>query len=105
MKAVHLEIGRIVVEGLPEARQRQFARSLEEQLRQWAANGAASEMKGNTRVKIPTLDAGLLKPGATAQQAATQVVNSITRRFGPSGHSGNAQRPAKAGGQEARGHV
>ncbi len=99
MRTVHLEIGRIVVEGLPEARQRQFARSLEEQLRQWAASGAASGMSKNTRVRIPALNAGVLKPGATASEAARQVVNSVARRVGASGQRGNA------GGQEARGHV
>ena len=88
MKAVHLDIDRIVVDGLPEARQRQFAHSLEEQLRQWAASGAASGMSKNTRVRIPALNAGVLKPGATASEAARQVVNSVARRVGASGHSG-----------------
>jgi hypothetical protein len=105
MKAVHLHIDRIVVDGLPEARQRQFARSLDEQLRQWAASGAASGMTKNRRVKIPALNAGLLKPGATASEAARQVVNSVARRLGASGQSMNARGSANAGGQEARGHV
>ena len=105
MKAVHLHIDRIVVDGLPEARQRQFARALDEQLRQWAASGAASEMTGNRRVRIPALNAWLLKPGATASEAARQVVNSVARLLGAIGQSGNARGPANAGGQEARGHV
>jgi hypothetical protein len=111
MKAVHLEIGRIVAEGLPEAQQRQFARSLEEHLRAWAASGAASGIAGNTRVRIPALDAGVLKPGASASEAARQVANSIARRVGASGQSGKPGNAAKSGsaanasGQEARGHV
>ena len=105
MKAVQLQIGKIVVDGLPEGRQRQFARSLEAQLRAWAASGALSGIAGNTHVKIPALNAGLMKPGATASQAARQVVNSIARGLGASGQRGNARGPANAGGREARGHV
>ena len=79
MKAVHLHIGRIVVEGLPKAQQRQFARVLEERLHAWAASGAASQLSSSAHTEIPSLDAGLLRPGATASQAAMQVVNSIAR--------------------------
>jgi hypothetical protein len=91
MKTVHLKIDRIAVEGLDAARQRQFAHSLEEQLRQWAARGVA----GGAEVKIATLNAGLLRPGATAGQAARQVVKALAQRVGAGG----------TGGKEARGHV
>lgn len=107
MKAVHLEIGSIVAEGVPEAQQRQFARSLEEHLRAWAASGAASGIAGNRRVRIPALNAGQLKPGATASAAARQVVNSIAQRVGASGQNSPAKTGghANASGQGVRRHV
>ena len=48
MKAVHLDIDRIVADGLPEAQQRQFARSLEEHLRAWARERSRERHCGNT---------------------------------------------------------
>ncbi len=105
MKAVHLHIGRIVVEGLPKAQQRQFARVLEERLHAWAASGAASQLSSGAHVEIPALDAGLLRPGATASQAAMQVVNSIARSVGAGGQGDSLRASANAGGGEVRGHV
>lgn len=109
MRSVHLHIDRIAVEGLGEAEQRRFARTLDEHLHAWAASPAASSIAANAHVKISALDAGMLKPGATARQAATQVVNSLTRRLGASVNGGHARRPARtpanASGKEARGHV
>ncbi len=101
MKAVHLHIDRVVVDGLPAAGQRQFARSLEERLRAWAAGGAADGLATGADVRIGALDAGLLRPDATTAQAAGQVVRSIAR-----GVSGNgASRGDRNSGGEARGHV
>jgi hypothetical protein len=94
---VHLHIDRLVVEGLPEAQQRQFARSLEQQLRAWAVSGVTR----NSRVRVQTLSAGILKPGATASEAASQVIHSLTHRLGGSAHSG----PAKPGVGKAPRHV
>jgi len=105
MKAVHLHIGRIVVEGLPKAQQRQFARVLEERLHAWAASGAASQLSSGAHVEIPALDAGLLRPGATASQAAMQVVNSIACSVGAGGQGDSLRASANAGGGEVRGHV
>ncbi len=105
MKAVHLHIDRIAVEGLEETEQRKFARTLEEHLEAWAASPAANGMAANGHVKIPALDAGMLKPGATARQAATQVVNSLARRLGASANGSKMRSQVSAGGKEARGHV
>ncbi|MGH9606920.1 MAG: hypothetical protein ACRD3N_14615 [Terracidiphilus sp.] len=104
MKAVHLHIGRVVIEGLPEARQRQFARALEERLQEWAASGAANVFNGGARVRIPALDAGQLKPGATAAQAARQVVDSIARRVSAHRQSGSPASTNASRG-EAHRHV
>jgi len=105
MKAVHLHIGRIVVEGLPKAQQRQFARVLEDRLHAWAASGAASQLSSSEHLEIPALDAGLLRPGATASQAAMQVVNSIARSVGAGAHRDTLSRSTNAGSREVRGHV
>ncbi|HUB00403.1 MAG TPA: hypothetical protein VMA34_18875 [Terracidiphilus sp.] len=104
MRAVHLHIDRIVVEGLPEARQLQFAGALEKQLRAWAASQAAEGIASHGQ-PIPTLDAGLLKPDATARQAAMQVVNSIARRVGGGEPKSQSQGSAHSRAGEVRGHV
>lgn len=105
MKTVYLDIGRIVVEGLPELQQRKFARALEARLRAWAASGAVDGLAENAHVSIPMLNAGLLPPGATASQAAAQVVNSIARSLAPNAHNSNSRGPKMPSGGEARGHV
>ncbi|MGB0063869.1 MAG: hypothetical protein WBP85_05430 [Terracidiphilus sp.] len=110
MKAVHLHIDRIAVEGLDEMGQRQFARTLEEHLHAWAASQAASGIAANAHVQIPSLDAGMLRPGATARQAAAQVVNSLARRLGANGRGGHSpseqnHRPVNASGKGAQRHV
>ncbi|MGB6691940.1 MAG: hypothetical protein WBE76_29200, partial [Terracidiphilus sp.] len=85
MKSLRLHIDRIVVEGLPEAGQRQFASALEAQLRELAGSGIADGFSGNTRKRIQSLDAGQLRPGATPAQAAAQVANSIRQSIGMNG--------------------
>lgn len=77
MKTLHLHIDRIVVEGLSPSDQRQFARSLEHELRQLGQSGIAGEFKGNTRRRIQSLQAGILKPGSRAPQAAAQIAAAI----------------------------
>ena len=108
MRTVHLHVDRVMVDGLPAAEQRQFARALEARLRAWAASGAASQLADGGRVRISALDAGQLKPGATASQAAAQAAHFITR--GASGAGNNARNSTRGntrdrGGREARGHV
>jgi len=104
MRTVHVHIDRIAVDGLDETAQRQFAHSLQEQLRAWAASGAANGVALNA-LKIPALDAGMIKPGATAPQAAAQVINAVARRLGVNANGSHAPRAVNAGGKGARGHV
>ena len=105
MRAVHVHIDRMVVEGLPEPQQRQFGRALEDRLRALAASGIADGFASGARVRIPALDAGQLRAGATASQAAAQVVRSIEKSIGSSSRGAGSRAPRIAGGGEARGHV
>jgi hypothetical protein len=105
MKSLHLRIDRMVVEGLPEAGQRRFAGALERRLREMARSGLADEFTGNTRKRIAALDAGQLRPGATAEQAAAQVADSIRRSLGAPGNGMAASDQGNTRGGEARKHV
>lgn len=82
MKSLHLHIDRIVVEGLPEAGQRQFASALRAQLHEFAQSGIADEFSGPARRKIAALNAGQLRAGTTPSQAALQVVQALRQDIG-----------------------
>ena len=83
-RTLHLNIDRIVVEGLSPSQQRRFASALKQRLQTLAESGIADQFTHNTRRRIAALNAGQLRSGATAAQAAEQVaasiVNSITNR-------------------------
>jgi hypothetical protein len=112
MKVLHLHIDRIVVEGLSESGQRRFARVLESQLRTLAESGIAGEFTRNTRKRLQALEVGQLRPGATPEQAAAQVVRSIrqsvfgkTQTAGAARLSAAAPAPVEPGGGEAHRHA
>jgi len=106
-RVLNLHIDRLVVEGLPQAEQRRFAGALERRLRELAQSevggGIADQFTRNARKTIAALDAGQLRPGATAEQAAAQVVHSIRRSIRGNGQSAGAQTNPSGG--EARNHV
>jgi hypothetical protein len=112
MKSLHLHIDRIVVEGLSESGQRRFARVLEAQLHALAESGIADNFTRNTRKRLQALEVGQLRPGATPEQAAAQVVRSIRQSVFSKGPAAGAARsapgssaPMKSGGGEARTHA
>ncbi|HWE85322.1 MAG TPA: hypothetical protein VG267_10290 [Terracidiphilus sp.] len=99
MKSVHLHIDRITVDGLSAGEQRQFARALETKLRALAvADGVAD---GGDR-NLGAVNAGVLRRGAGANQAATQVVNAIRARLSSNNKSG---QHSGSRGREGGSHV
>ncbi|HKF48709.1 MAG TPA: hypothetical protein VKB38_15230 [Terracidiphilus sp.] len=82
MNSLHLHIGRIVVDGLAEREQQRFARVLSAHLDKFARSGIADRLSANQRKSISALP-GTLPPGATAEQAAAQVVRSLRRSIAP----------------------
>jgi hypothetical protein len=83
MKTVHISIDRLIVDGLPPSQQRQFLSALERRLRD-VASGRLAEAVGsqNRRRHIDTLDAGMMGPGASSEQAARQVAEGVRRALG-----------------------
>lgn len=112
MKALHLHIDRIVVDGLPASGQRRFARALEAQLQALAESGIADNFTRNTRKRLQALEVSQMRPGATPEQAAAQVVRSIRQSVFSKSQSAGAARPSvaahsrvKSGGGEAQTHA
>lgn len=112
MKTLHLHIDRIVVEGLSESGQRRFVRVLESQLHALAESGIADGFTRNTRKRLQMLEVGQLRHGATPEQAAAQVIQSIrqsvfskTQSTGPARNSVAAPASGKSSGGEARTHA
>jgi hypothetical protein len=98
MKSVHLHIDRIAVDGLSAVEQRQFARALETKLRALAmADGIAD---GGDR-NLGLVNAGVLRRGTSANQAAAQVVDAIRARLSRGSKAG---QPSGSRGGEARSH-
>jgi hypothetical protein len=108
MKRLHLHIERVVVEGLPESGQRRFMRALEAQLHEWAGTGGdfadglthldAPVSARRVRQRIRALDAGPLRPGASPEQAAAQVVRAIRRGVVMNRPAASARRATTASG-------
>jgi hypothetical protein len=98
MKTLHLNIDRIVVEGLSPVDQKRFASALESRLRAMAESGVADHFTRNTRKRIAALHVGQLRPGATAAQAADQVTASILKSIAPSGQPASTGREARKNG-------
>jgi hypothetical protein len=105
MKLLHLHIDRIVVEGLPEAGQRQFASALRAQLREFAESGIANQFSGRVRRKIASLNAGQLRAGTTPSQAAMQVVQALRQNIGAKGSSNRFGGVKNSRGGEAHKHA
>lgn len=74
---VDLQIGRIVIEGLSAHEQRRFGAELESQLHKLATDGLLTQSEGKLRKTIATLNAGALRPGATAKEAAAQIAQAL----------------------------
>jgi hypothetical protein len=104
MKSLRLAVDRIVVEGLRAAEPRRFAAALEARLREFAQEGFPQEFASDARRTIRSLSAGRLRPGATPDEAARQVVNAIRRGLGANGASETFIGSGRGGG-EAKGDV
>ena len=112
MKALHLHIDRIVVEGLSESGQRRFARVFEAQLHALAESGIA-----DTSPAIHASGCRRWKLGNCARSdtraSGAQVVRSIRQMRFRQGASGQVRcglplrlkRLIKTGGGEARTHA
>lgn len=87
-RALHIYIDRMVVEGLPLMGQRRFVRALETQLTQMANDGLPNVFTGGAR-RIPTLDAGRMRAGATPEQAASQVTAALRSAIARKGTNHN----------------
>jgi len=89
VKALHISIDRLIVEGVTPSQQRQFVEALRLQLTEFAKSyPTASAGPRSRRQRIGALDAGILRPGASVSQAARQVVAGL----------GGAIKPARGGG-------
>jgi hypothetical protein len=104
MKSLHLTIDRIMVDGLPASGQRRFVSALQQKLREFAQSGIPEEFAGNTGKRIQSLGAGQLRPGATPEEAALQVVTSIRQSLHANGIN-QAFTGLGRGGGEAKGNV
>ncbi len=100
MKALHLHIERIVVDGLTASQRRQFVGALEEKLNEMTRHGLSRDFGGARRRHIASLDAGVLGPGARAAEAATQVAHSIRLSLAPQPGRASSSRtgPNRVGG-------
>lgn len=99
MRALHLHIERIVVNGLPAPQQRQFVGALEKKLQEMALQGLGASF-GAWRPRIASLDAGVLRPEARAAEAAAQVADSIRRSLtSQPGQASSRAGPNRVGGR------
>ena len=76
VRTVHLQIDRIVVDGLPATAHQNFVKALEQRLAEMARESLAA---GPTLSEVRTggIDAGRLPHRATGERAAEQVVGAI----------------------------
>jgi hypothetical protein len=91
-RRVHVHIDRIVVDGLPTSGRKRFLRALEVQLEELAESGLA-DATSSPRRRIGSLQAGQMRPGAGAEQAAGQVAAALRQRLG-GGEQIGAEGPA-----------
>jgi hypothetical protein len=104
MKSLYLTIDRIVVDGLPASGRHRFVSALQQRLRESAQKGISEEFGRDADKRIQSLSAGRLRPKATPDDAAQQVVNAIRQYLGADGGSG-AFTGSRRGGGEGRGNV
>jgi hypothetical protein len=104
MKSLHLAIDRIVVDGLPASGRHRFVSALQQRLREAAQNGISEEFGRDADKRIQSLSAGRLRPKATPDEAAQQVVNAIRQYIGARDGSG-AFIGSRRGGGEGKGNV
>ena len=76
-RALHLHIDRLVVEGIPAQGRQRFLGALESQLTKLASEGLRDALAGGRKRRIAALDAGVLRAGATPEQAAAQVTAAL----------------------------
>jgi len=93
-RTLHLHIDRLVVEGLPARSDKSFARALEAQLAKLASHGLQDAFGRASRRRIASLDAGVMRAGATPEQAAAQVGDALRRGLGASAAGKGAGRNA-----------
>jgi hypothetical protein len=101
-----LHIGRIVVDGLPASARQRFMRALRGGLNEMAESGIPPQLSASRR-RIGSLDAGRLPSGATAEQAASQVLQAIRQNLKDSHASavrtsGSNSASARTSGTEAK---
>ncbi|HEX3941645.1 MAG TPA: hypothetical protein VHX11_09205 [Acidobacteriaceae bacterium] len=73
---LHLEIGRLIVDGLPGSAKHQFVRALEAELASLAHDLDPHVFAQGAR-KLRSIDAGRMRSPADAAQAAAQVASAI----------------------------
>ena len=74
MRQVHLHIDRLVGEGVDARGRERFVAALEQQMTELASGLAAGAVDGR---RIGRVDAGVLRAGATPEQAAGQVGGAV----------------------------
>jgi hypothetical protein len=89
MKSLYLTIDRIVVDGLPASGRHRFVSALQQRLRESAQKGISEEFGRDADKRIQSLSAGRLRPKATPDDAAQQVVNAIRQYLSADGGRGN----------------
>jgi hypothetical protein len=104
MKSLHMTIDRIVVDGLPASGRHRFVGALQQRLRDAAQNGISEEFGRDADKRVQSLNAGRLRPKATPDEAAQQVVNAIRQHLGADGGSGPFSGSRRGGG-EGKGNV
>jgi hypothetical protein len=98
-RILHLHIDRIVVDGMPASAQQRFMLALRGGLNEMAENGIPPQISASRR-RIGSLDAGCLSSGATAEQAASQVLQAIRQNL--MGSHASAARTSGSNGASAR---
>jgi len=62
---------------VPAQGRQRFVGALEAELTKLASEGLAGALAGSRRRRIASLDAGVLRAGATPEQAAAQVTSAL----------------------------
>lgn len=104
MRSLYLHIDRVTVEGLSAFEQRRFASILQQQLQQLAESGIVDGLNGDMRRSIQSIQAGELRPGSRASEAASQVAAAIRRSLATSARP-VSNATASSRGREAHSRV
>jgi hypothetical protein len=74
--AVHVDVGRLTLEGYSPAQRARFVSSLQARLTELAASGGSDWLAAAQR-PLAHLDAGTLRPGAAPEEAAQRVASTL----------------------------